>query len=82
MPAREMPAKERLNVARKLYLPRLPYVPGRMDNLILHAAAIALGGGGKGGGSHTLAEWYDPAGRELGLKRLALITLALAGVQP
>jgi tripeptide aminopeptidase len=44
--------------------------------------AIALGGGGKGGGSHTLAEWYDPAGRELGLKRLVLITLALAGVQP
>lgn len=44
--------------------------------------AIALGGGGKGGGSHTLSEWYDPTGRELGLKRLVLITLALAGVQP
>lgn len=44
--------------------------------------AIALGGGGKGGGSHTLSEWYDPTGRELGLKRLVLITLVLAGVQP
>jgi acetylornithine deacetylase/succinyl-diaminopimelate desuccinylase-like protein len=44
--------------------------------------AVALGGGGKGSGSHTLAEWYDPTGRELGLKRLLLTTLALAGVQP
>jgi tripeptide aminopeptidase len=44
--------------------------------------AIAVGGGGKGGGSHTLAEWYEPAGRELGLKRLFLIALSTAGVQP
>lgn len=44
--------------------------------------AIAIGGGGKGSGSHTLAEWYDPAGRELGLKRVLLTTLALAGIQP
>lgn len=44
--------------------------------------AVALGGGGKGSGSHTLTEWYDPIGREIGLKRLLLTTLALAGVQP
>ncbi|MGH9747177.1 MAG: M20/M25/M40 family metallo-hydrolase [Candidatus Acidiferrales bacterium] len=44
--------------------------------------AVALGGGGKGSGSHTLGEWYDPTGRELGLKRLLLTSLALAGVQP
>jgi len=44
--------------------------------------AIAIGGGGKGSGSHTLAEWYDPTGRELGLKRVLLIAVALAGVQP
>jgi tripeptide aminopeptidase len=44
--------------------------------------AIAVGGGGKGGGSHTLAEWYDPDGRELGLKRLFLIALATARVLP
>jgi tripeptide aminopeptidase len=50
--------------------------------LSLGIPAVALGGGGKGSGSHTLAEWYDPLGRELGLKRLLLITLALAGVQP
>ena len=39
-------------------------------------------GGGKGGGSHTTAEWYDATGRELGLKRLFLATVALAGVHP
>lgn len=43
--------------------------------------AIALGGGGRGGGSHTLEEWYDPAGRELGLKRLFLTVVSLAGVE-
>jgi len=48
--------------------------------LSLGIPAVALGGGGTGGGSHTLAEWYDPTGRELGLKRLFLIALALAGL--
>jgi tripeptide aminopeptidase len=50
--------------------------------LSLGIPAVSLGGGGKGGGSHTLAEWYDPTGRALGLKRLYLITLVLAGTQP
>jgi tripeptide aminopeptidase len=49
--------------------------------LSLGLPAVALGGGGKGGGSHTLAEWYDPDGRELGLKRLFLAAAALAGIQ-
>lgn len=49
--------------------------------LSLGIPAVSLGGGGKGGGSHTLAEWYDPTGRALGLKRLYLTTLALAGLQ-
>jgi tripeptide aminopeptidase len=43
--------------------------------------AVALGGGGRGGGSHTLDEWYDPTGRELGLKRLFLTVVSLAGVE-
>lgn len=42
--------------------------------------AIAIGGGGTGGGAHTLQEWFDCNGRELGLKRILLTTLALAGV--
>jgi tripeptide aminopeptidase len=50
--------------------------------LSLNLPAVSLGGGGKGGGSHTTAEWYDASGRELGLKRLFLATVALAGVQP
>ena len=44
--------------------------------------AIAIGAGGQGGGSHSLEEWYDPAGRELGLKRAMLTLLAIAGAQP
>jgi tripeptide aminopeptidase len=48
--------------------------------LSLGIPAIAVGGGGKGGGSHTLDEWYDPAGRDLGLKRLYLAAIALAGL--
>lgn len=50
--------------------------------LSLGIPAIALGGGGKGGGAHTHEEWFDPSGRELGLKRLFLTVVALAGLQP
>jgi tripeptide aminopeptidase len=49
--------------------------------LSLGIPAVALGGGGKGGGSHTPEEWYDPAGREVGLKRLFLTAVALAGIE-
>ena len=42
---------------------------------------IALGAGGRSGGAHSLEEWYDPAGRELGLKRLLLTLLTVAGVE-
>ena len=48
--------------------------------LSLGREAIAIGGGGSGGGAHTLQEWFDCTGRELGLKRILLTTLALAGV--
>jgi acetylornithine deacetylase/succinyl-diaminopimelate desuccinylase-like protein len=44
--------------------------------------AVAIGAGGVGGGSHTLGEWYDSSDRELGLKRLLLTTVSLAGLQP
>jgi len=49
--------------------------------LSLGIPAVSIGGGGKGSGSHTLDEWYDPTGRELGLKRLFLSTVVLAGLQ-
>ncbi len=48
--------------------------------LSLGLEAIAIGAGGSGGGAHTLNEWYDPTGRDLGLKRILLLTLSLCGV--
>jgi len=48
--------------------------------LSLGREAVAIGGGGTGGGAHTLQEWFDCAGRELALKRILLATLALTGV--
>jgi len=48
--------------------------------LSLGREAIAIGGGGVGGGAHTLQEWFDCSGRDLGLKRILLTLLALAGV--
>jgi acetylornithine deacetylase/succinyl-diaminopimelate desuccinylase-like protein len=48
--------------------------------LSLGQEAIAIGGGGSGGGAHTLQEWFDSNGREMGLKRILLTLLALAGV--
>ena len=48
--------------------------------LSLGIEAIATGGGGQGGDAHTPQEWYEPRGRELGLKRLLLAVLMLAGV--
>jgi acetylornithine deacetylase/succinyl-diaminopimelate desuccinylase-like protein len=50
--------------------------------LSLGIPAIAVGGGGSAGGAHSPGEWYDPAGRELGLKRILLTALAVAGVEP
>jgi tripeptide aminopeptidase len=50
--------------------------------LSMKIPAVSLGGGGKGGGAHTLTEWYDPSGRELGIKRLFLLAVAMAGLQP
>ena len=48
--------------------------------LSLGREAVAIGAGGSGGGAHTINEWYDPTGRDLGLKRILLLTLALSGV--
>jgi tripeptide aminopeptidase len=48
--------------------------------LSLGREAIALGGGGSGGGAHTLQEWFDCNGRDLGLRRILLTMLALSAV--
>ena len=48
--------------------------------LSLGIPAVALGGGGRSGGAHSPTEWYDPSGRELGVKRILLTALAVAGL--
>jgi tripeptide aminopeptidase len=48
--------------------------------LSLGIEAIAIGAGGNGGGAHSLQEWYEPAGREMGLKRALLTLLDVAGL--
>ncbi len=48
--------------------------------LSLGREAIALGGGGTGGGAHTLQEWFDCNGRDLGLRRILLTMLALSAI--
>ncbi len=35
--------------------------------------AISIGVGGQGGGAHTPEEWYQPEGREVGLRRILLL---------
>ncbi len=44
--------------------------------LSLGIPAVAIGAGGEGGAAHTLAEWYSARDRELGLRRVLLLTLA------
>jgi tripeptide aminopeptidase len=39
--------------------------------------ALAIGGGGAGGGAHSVQEWFRPDGRDLGLKRVMLLTMLL-----
>lgn len=49
--------------------------------LSMGVPAVSLGAGGRGGGSHSLEEWYEPTGREVGLKRILLTVLGVAGVR-
>lgn len=46
--------------------------------LSLGLPAISIGAGGYGGGAHTRDEWYQPDGRELGLRRVLLLLASLA----
>ncbi len=45
--------------------------------LSLGVPALSMGAGGEGGGAHTLAEWYSAKDREVGLRRVLLLTLAM-----
>lgn len=45
--------------------------------LSLGIQSLSIGAGGDGGGAHTLAEWYSAKDRELGLRRVLLLMLAM-----
>ena len=45
--------------------------------LSLGVPALSMGAGGEGGGAHTLAEWYSAKDREIGLRRVLLLTLVM-----
>jgi di/tripeptidase len=45
--------------------------------LSLGVPALSIGAGGEGGGAHTLGEWYSARNREIGLKRVLLLTLSM-----
>ncbi|MGH9617256.1 MAG: M20/M25/M40 family metallo-hydrolase [Acidobacteriaceae bacterium] len=49
--------------------------------LSLGVEAVSLGSGGSGGGVHTLEEWFDATGRDLALRRILLLLLALAQME-
>ena len=86
-PAAELPANARiLEVVRAVdkhlrieSFPRLASTDANVP-LSLGIEATTIGAGGDGGGAHTLREWFDCAHRDLGLKRILLVLLALTGV--
>ena len=45
--------------------------------LSLGIPSLSLGAGGEGGGAHTQAEWFSAKDRDIGLKRVMLLTLAM-----
>jgi tripeptide aminopeptidase len=86
-PSGETPADSRI-VGAAIECSRALGIEPRLDcsstdsniPISLGIPAITLGVGGISSNCHSLTEWYEPAGRELGLKRLLLLTAALAGV--
>jgi di/tripeptidase len=49
--------------------------------LSLGLPAVSIGAGGQGGGAHTQAEWFQPDGRELGLRRILLVLCLLLSAE-
>jgi tripeptide aminopeptidase len=45
--------------------------------IALGIPSLSMGAGGDGGGAHTLAEWYSDKNREIGLRRILLLTVAM-----
>ncbi|HKF20655.1 MAG TPA: M20/M25/M40 family metallo-hydrolase [Candidatus Angelobacter sp.] len=87
-PAAELPGDARiLEVLRAVdahlrikSIPRLASTDANVP-LALGKQALTIGAGGDGGGAHTPREWFDCMHRDIGLKRILLTLLALAGVR-
>jgi acetylornithine deacetylase/succinyl-diaminopimelate desuccinylase-like protein len=87
-PAAELPKDARIlqivrAVDKHLRIESFPRLASTDANvpLALQIEATTIGAGGDGGGAHTLREWFDCSNRDLGLKRILLVLLALTGVQ-
>ncbi|HMC31770.1 MAG TPA: M20/M25/M40 family metallo-hydrolase [Candidatus Angelobacter sp.] len=86
-PAADLPTDSRtLQIVRAVdkhlrieSFPRLASTDANVP-LSLGIEATTIGAGGDGGGAHTLREWFDCSHRDLGLKRILLVLLALTGV--
>jgi acetylornithine deacetylase/succinyl-diaminopimelate desuccinylase-like protein len=86
-PAAELPAASHiLQIVRAVdkhfrieSFPRLASTDANVP-LSLGIESTTIGAGGDGGGAHTLREWFDCTHRDLGLKRILLVLLALTGV--
>jgi tripeptide aminopeptidase len=86
-PSGETPADSRL-VRAAIECSRVLGIEPRLDcsstdsnvPISLGIPAITIGVGGISGNCHSLTEWYEPVGRDVGLKRLVLLIAALAGI--
>jgi acetylornithine deacetylase/succinyl-diaminopimelate desuccinylase-like protein len=45
--------------------------------IALGIPSLSMGAGGDGGGAHTVAEWYSDKDREIGLRRILFLTIAM-----
>jgi tripeptide aminopeptidase len=86
-PAAELPGNSRVlqlvrAVDKHLRIESFPRLASTDANvpLSLGIESTTIGAGGDGGGAHTLREWFDCTHRDLGLKRILLVLLALTGV--
>jgi len=87
-PAAELPADARILEALRAVdahlgirsIARLASTDANVP-LALCKEAITIGAGGDGGGAHTMHEWFDCTNRDLGLKRILLTLLTLAGIR-
>jgi acetylornithine deacetylase/succinyl-diaminopimelate desuccinylase-like protein len=71
-----------IEVTRRFGVQPQPDVGSTDANLpiSLGIPAISVGGGGNSGNVHTPEEWFDPAGRELGIQRLLALVAVMAEI--